>query len=107
MTKAGGELLVSAELPPAGRCAVDAGMRQVERLTAEMLPLRRQITAIGARQPGCKALQCHYGIGALLSVPNPSTGYSAWLAIVKEPFVSHALSDYTVEADFEMDNHTP
>ena len=68
MTKAGRELLASAELPPAGRCAVDAGMRQVERLTAEMLPLRRQITAIGARQPGCKALQCHYGIGALLSV---------------------------------------
>jgi transposase len=59
MTKAGQEILASAELPPAGRCAVDAGMRQVERLTDEMLPLRRQITAIGARQPGCKALQCH------------------------------------------------
>ena len=68
MTKAGRELLASADLPGAGRCAVDTGMRQVERLTAEMLPLRRQITAIGARQPGCKALQCHYGIGALLSV---------------------------------------
>jgi transposase len=68
MTKAGGELVASAELPPAGRWAVDVGMRQVERLTEKMLPLRRQITAIAARQPGCKALQCHYGIGGLLSV---------------------------------------
>ena len=47
---------------------IDTGMRQVERLTDEMLPLRRQITAIGSHQPGCKALQRHYGIGALLSV---------------------------------------
>ena len=31
--------------PPPGRWAVDAGMRQVERLTEEMLPLRRQIIA--------------------------------------------------------------
>ncbi len=68
VTKAGRELVASAELPAAGRYAVDTGMRQVERLTEEMLPLRRQITATGSRQPGCKALQCHYGIGPLLSV---------------------------------------
>jgi transposase len=68
VTVAGGELLASAELPPAGRCAVDTGMRQVERLSAEMLPLRQLIVAIGRRQPGCKALQRHYGIGPLLAV---------------------------------------
>jgi transposase len=62
------EQLASACLPPAGRYAVDAGMRQVERLTAEMLPLRRQIVAIGSHQPGCRALQQHYGIGPLLAV---------------------------------------
>ena len=68
VTAAGGDQLASACLPPAGRYAVDAGMRQVERLTAEMLPLRRQIIAVGAHQPGCVALQQHYGIGPLLAV---------------------------------------
>lgn len=68
MTKAGRELVASADLPAAGRHAVDTGMRQVDRLTDEMLPLRKQITAIGAHQAACKALQTHYGIGPLLSV---------------------------------------
>jgi transposase len=43
-------------------------MRQVERLTAEMLPLRTQIVAVGSQQPGCKALRRHYGVGPLLAV---------------------------------------
>ena len=41
VTAAGRDQLASACLPPAGRYAVDAGMRQVERLTAEMVPLRQ------------------------------------------------------------------
>jgi transposase len=68
VTDAGAEQLSSACLPPAARYALDAGMRQVERLTAEMVPLRQRIVSIGARQPGCRALQKHYGIGPLLSV---------------------------------------
>ena len=68
MSNTGRELVASADLPPAGRWAVDAGMRQVEQLIAEMLPLRRQITALAARQPGAKALQGLYGIGGPLSV---------------------------------------
>jgi hypothetical protein len=52
MTAAGRERVTSADLPGAGRCAVDTGMRQVARFTEEMLPLRRQIVAIGACQPG-------------------------------------------------------
>ena len=68
VTRAGREQLASAHLPAAGRCAVDTGMRQVERLTDEMLSLCRQITSIGSSQPGCKALQCHYGVRSLLSV---------------------------------------
>jgi len=68
VTAVGREQLATACLPPAGRYAVDAGMRQVERLSAEMLPLRRQIVAIGSHQPGCVALQQHYGIGPLLAV---------------------------------------
>jgi transposase len=68
VTTAGCERLASAWLPPAGRYAVDTGMRQVERLTGEMLPLRKQLVAIGSHQPGCKALQRHYGVGPLLAV---------------------------------------
>ncbi len=68
VTAAGSDKLAAACLPPAGRYAVDVGMRQVERLGAEMVPLRQQIVAVGSRQPGCKALQCHYGIGPLLAV---------------------------------------
>jgi transposase len=66
---AGAEHLSSAYLSDAARYAVDTGMRQIERLTEEMQPLRQQIVAIGSRQPGCRALQHnHYGIGQLLSV---------------------------------------
>ena len=68
VTAAGAERLALASLPAAGRCAVDAGMRQVERLTAELLPLRKHIAALGAREPGCQALRCHYGVGPLLAV---------------------------------------
>jgi transposase len=68
VTAAGRDRLAAACLPAAGRYAVDAGMRQVERLTGEMVPLRRQITTIGSHQPGCLALRQHYGIGALLAV---------------------------------------
>ena len=67
-TAAGCEQLASACLPEAGRYAVDAGMRQVQRLSAEMLPLRQQIVAIGRREPDCKALRRLYGIGPLLAV---------------------------------------
>ena len=68
VTVAGREQLTAACLPVAGRYALDVGMRQVERLTAEMVPLREQIVAIGSHQPGCRALQQHYGIGPLLAV---------------------------------------
>ena len=67
VTAAGRDQLASACLPAAGRYALEAGMRQVEQLTAEMVPLRRQIVAVGA-PPGCVALQQHYGIGPLLAV---------------------------------------
>jgi len=68
VTAAGTEQLASITVPAAAHYAVDAGMRQVDRLTAEMLPLRKQIVALGSRQPGCRALQQHYGIGPLLGV---------------------------------------
>ena len=67
-TTAGSEQLAAASLPGAARTAVDVGMRQVERLSAEMALLRQEIVSLGRRQPGCLALQCLYGIGPLLAV---------------------------------------
>ncbi|MFI5100882.1 MAG: hypothetical protein ACHQE5_10305 [Actinomycetes bacterium] len=59
----------AADLPDAARYAVNTGMRQIERLTAEMVRLRQRIVAIGSHQPGCQALERrHYGIGPRLSV---------------------------------------
>ena len=68
-SEAGHQHLEDADLPIAGRLAVEVGMRQIERLSAEMTPLRKQISQLGAQQAGCRALQHnHYGIGPLTSV---------------------------------------
>jgi transposase len=67
-TPAGSRQLASAKVPAAARLAVDVGMRQVERLTDEMVPLRQEIVSLGRKQPGCKALQQLYGVGPFLAV---------------------------------------
>jgi transposase len=68
-TADGQRRLEAAELSAAGRLAVQAGLRQIERLSQEMAPLRRELARLSSRQPGCRALRrAHYGIGGLLSV---------------------------------------
>jgi transposase len=60
---------LEAALSPAGRQAVDTALRQIDRLTAELDPLRRQLDIYSRRQPGCAALRtAHFGIGAVTSV---------------------------------------
>src|SRR5215207_1801326 len=69
MSAAGRERLAVAELSPATRTAVDVALRQVDRLTTDMTRVREQITALGRRQPACRALQAaHYGVGPLTAV---------------------------------------
>ena len=60
--------LERAELSPAGRQSVEVALRQIEHLDTELSALRGDLVAFGRRQLGCRALQGHYGIGALLSV---------------------------------------
>ena len=68
-TADGQRRLDTAELSAAGRQAVEAGIRQIDRLNEEMAPLRRELVRFSSRQPGCRALRkAHYGIGGLLSV---------------------------------------
>jgi transposase len=55
-------------LSPAGAQAVQAAVRMIDRLEAELAPLRAQIAAFARRQPGCKALRQElYGAGPVVS----------------------------------------
>ena len=57
------------DLSPAGRQAVETGLRQIDRLTGELDPLHRQLDMISRRQPGCRALRVtQYGIGPVTAV---------------------------------------
>jgi transposase len=65
LSQAGRAALVAAELSPAGRRYMDTALRCIDELTAEIEPLRTQLVDFARRQAGCRALQCHYGIGWL------------------------------------------
>ena len=69
MAKPEGRAAVTAmDLSPAGRQAVETGLRQVDRLTGELEPLRRQLDMLSRRQPGCRALRAtQFGVGAVTS----------------------------------------
>jgi transposase len=61
--------VTEVELSAAGRQAVQAGLRQIGRLTGELDPLRRQLDMLSRRQPGCAALRAtQFGIGPVTSV---------------------------------------
>ena len=57
------------QLSPAGRQAVDTALRQADRLTGELEPLRRQLDMFSRRQAGCRALRAtQFGVGPVTSV---------------------------------------
>ncbi len=70
MAKPGGRATVAeVELSAACRQAVEAGLRQIDRLTGELDPLRGQLSMLSRRQPGCRALRAtQFGIGPVTSV---------------------------------------
>jgi len=68
-TAEGRAAVTGMDLSPAGRQAVDTGLRQIDRLTAELEPLRRQLDMLSLRQSGCRALRAtQFGVGAVTSV---------------------------------------
>jgi transposase len=68
-TAEGRAAVAEVDLSPAGRQAVETGLRQVDRLSAELEPLRRQLDMLSRRQPGCAALRAtQFGIGPVTSV---------------------------------------
>ena len=68
-TAEGRAAVAEVDLSAAGRQAVQTGLRQIDRLTGELDPLRRQLGMLSRRQPGCAALRAaHFGIGPVTSV---------------------------------------
>jgi len=68
-TGQGRAAVADMDLSPAGRQAVETGLRQIDRLTSELEPLRRQLDMLSRRQPGCRALRAtQFGVGAVTSV---------------------------------------
>jgi transposase len=68
-TPQGRAVVTEMDLSPAGRQAVETGLRQIDRLTGELVPLRRQLDMISRRQSGCRALRAtQFGVGAVTSV---------------------------------------
>ena len=71
VTPEGRRLLAQAhdQLPDAARCALTVGIRQIDRLNAELDAVRAEIYRVARRQPGARALQrAHFGIGPLTAV---------------------------------------
>ena len=60
--------LVALELPDAARRQLDVALSMIDAVDRQLGPLDRELRALARRQPGCRALQAHFGIGELTSV---------------------------------------
>ena len=68
-TAEGRAAVEQVDLSPAGRQAVQAGLRQIDRLTGELDVLRRQLGMLSRHQPGCAALRATwFGVGPVTAV---------------------------------------
>ena len=68
LTAAGREWLEQLPLPAVAREQIAVGLRMSDALDAQLPAIDKQLCSYARRQPGCKALIGHYGIGALTSV---------------------------------------
>jgi transposase len=60
--------LEGLELPGAACTQLEVALSMVDELAELLRPLDRELRAYARRQPGCRALQAHYGIGELTAV---------------------------------------
>lgn len=68
MTVDGRGQLEAAVLSPAARELIDVALRAIARIDEELAPLRKELAALAARQPGCRALDALYGVGSVIAV---------------------------------------
>ena len=68
MNGPGLEWLVAQRLSACAREQVTVSLQMIDALDLQLAPLDRELRAYARRQPGCKALMRHYGIGPLTAV---------------------------------------
>src|SRR3954466_384415 len=68
MTADGRQWLQGLPLPESARVQVAVAIAMVDALEVQIGPLDKQLRAYARRQPGCRALMAHYGIGELTAV---------------------------------------
>jgi transposase len=60
--------LQALELPDSAREQITVALAMIDALDARSAPVTRQLRLYARRQPGCRALMKHYGIGELTAV---------------------------------------
>jgi transposase len=65
LSAAGRELLAGLELPEAARERIEVALAMIDAIDRQLAPLERELRQLARRQPGCRALMGHYGIGEL------------------------------------------
>jgi transposase len=55
-------------LPDAARRQIGVALAMIDAVDGQLGPLDRELRALARRQPGCRALMAHYGIGALTAI---------------------------------------
>jgi transposase len=68
MTRDGRAWLVEQPLPETAREQLTVAVAMVDALDVQLAPIDRELRAYARRQPGCRALMAHYGIGELTAV---------------------------------------
>jgi transposase len=59
----GRTLLGRLELPPDARERIEVALALIDTLEARLAPLEQELRQLARRQPGCRALMRHFGIG--------------------------------------------
>jgi transposase len=68
MSGEGQRWLVAQPLPAGAREQVSVALAMIEAVDVQLAPLTRELRAYARRQPGCRALMGHFGIGGLVAV---------------------------------------
>lgn len=94
----GQALIEAAQLSTVGRQAVEAALDQIAIANSALAPIKAQFAQLARRQPGCRALTAHYGVG-------PITAVTIWAEMgdtrrfsSSDQAVRHAGLDITVSA---------
>jgi transposase len=68
MTRDGRAWLEAAPLPETAREQITVAVAMIDALDVQLTPIDKELCAYARRQPGCRALMGHYGIGHLTAV---------------------------------------